>query len=179
MVGLVGAVSALAATGCAASPPIRLAPPIPPDPLDLSGYATTPCDLLRADRISWRHLASPGVIGHDADVTSCRWRSVDGTHPSIAAGADMSHDLESVYRGRAGFGSFQPAEVSHYPAADTTASGQRPVDGSCTTRVGVASDSLLIVTATYPGRRSRSAKDPCAAAEDFAFAVITQMLGSS
>ena len=53
------------------------------------------------------------------------------------------------------------------------------LDGGCATRVGIANDSLLIVRATYTGQRPRFAEDPCGEAESMAFAIITQMLGSS
>jgi hypothetical protein len=129
--------------------------------------------------VSRRHLNPQGAIGHDTDATVCRWNTLDGTHPGIAVGADMSHNLEWVYQHRAEFGSFQPSDVSHYPAADTTAGGHTPFDSTCTTRVGIANNSLLIVTAGYAGARSRLTKDPCGEAESVAFEIITQMLGSS
>lgn len=65
------------------------------------------------------------------------------------------------------------------PPAGTTAVGHTPIDGARTTRVGIANDRLLIVSATYPGQRSRFAKDLCDQAENGAFATITRMMGSS
>ena len=171
---------ALIVTACAAGPPARLAPPIPGDQLDLAGFATSPCDLLRADRVVRRHLSVPGVVVNDATGRVCRWNRTDSTHASIAVSADMHHDLEWVYQHRSEYGSFRPTAVSNYPAADTTAAGHTPLEGSCTSRVGIAGGNLLIVTADYLRPRSRfTQRDACQEAESVGFEIITQLMGTS
>lgn len=174
--------TALVVVGCAPSPPPRLAPPIPADQLDLGAFVAKPCDLLRPDRVTRQHLNAPGTVINDAvnnaGGPACRWNAADNTHPHLTAGADPSHDLEWLYQHRAEFGSFQPTSVSHYPAVNTTPGGRRPTDGTCTTRVGVANDSLLVVTADYSGQQSRFASNPCPDASGIAFEIITQLLGS-
>jgi hypothetical protein len=130
--------------------------------------------------VARRHLSVPGTVLNDVTGRVCRWNRTDGTHASIAVGADLNHDLEWVYQHRSQYGSFRPTDVSHYPAADTTAPGHTPVEGSCTSRVGIANDSLLIVTADYLRPRSRFARsDACGEAEAVGFEIITQLLGSS
>jgi hypothetical protein len=180
---LIAALAALVVTACAAgpsAPAARLAPPIPGDQLDLAGFAASPCDLLRADRVARRHLSVPGTVVNDVTGRMCRWNRAEGTHASIAVGADMSHDLEWVYRHRLEYGSFRPSDVSHYPTADTTTAGHTPLEGSCTARVGIANNNLLIVTADYLAPRSRfTHSDACQEADSVGFEIITQLLGSS
>lgn len=174
---------ALAVAACSAGPagpPTRLAPPIPGEQLDLGGFATSPCDLLRPDRVARRHLRVPGTVVNDPTGQVCRWNRTDSTHASIAVSADMNHDLEWVYQHRSEYGSFGPTDVSNYPAADTTTAGHTPGEGSCTSRVGIAGGNLLIVTADYLGPRSRFTKnDACREADSVGFEIITQLMGFS
>jgi hypothetical protein len=173
---IVVAVSAVALVGCASSP-ARFFPPIPADQqLDLTGYVGKPCTLLRTERVTARHLTSPGSTIPAVEGSSCQWGTTDIRYPSITVQASGGHGLEWVYLRRPRFSFFQPTQVSHYPAVYTASGGHGPSSGVCSARVGVADDAVLTVTAEYGGvSRSSFSSDPCPDAANVAFEIISQI----
>jgi hypothetical protein len=173
---LVVAVLLGALVGCSATPasPARLSPPITLDQLDVTAAAPVPCGLLRPDRATRRHLASPGAPGSGPGGPVCRWSPTAERVPAFTAGIELGEGLEGLYRRRAQLPSFEPADVAHYPAVDT-----RDGAGLCTTRVGVADGAMLAVTADDDGLAVRSPLDPCSDAETLATEIMGQLLAGS
>jgi len=71
---------------------------------------------------------------------------------------------------------FQPTSVSEYPAVHTAGALRH---GSCTTEVGVANDTLLIVTVAVPSTQPLDYADPCPRADDVAAAIIANAEGNA
>jgi hypothetical protein len=161
--------------GCGRSGPARLSPPVPLEQLDMTPYVAAPCGLLRADRAQRRHLTVPGDPVTLDGARACRWRGADAEHPGITVQASVVSGLESVYRDRASYGSFDPTSVTNYPSVLTTAKGHVPGDGTCSARVGVGDNALLEVTADYGTVRSPASSDPCLDADTVAFEIIQQI----
>jgi len=174
---IAGALLMAALAGCGGAAP-RLSPPIPTDdPPQLGQYAALPCELLRPDRVVQRHLRVPGVIVAVPAGVACRWEAAEKGRPAMEAGAEVGQGLEGVYQHRAGFGFFEPVQITRYPGVHTTSPGQRPSGGVCTTQVGVAEDTLLMVTADYTGRQASHpslSSDPCPDADKVAEEIINQ-----
>jgi hypothetical protein len=168
-------ISAVTLSGCA-SKPARLSPPVPPgEQLDLTGYVSKPCTLLVPDRVAARHLGSHGATVQDTTGSACRWNSTAAGYPAITAEASVDHGLELIYQQRASFSSFQPIEISHYPAVHTTSGGRAPSSGICSTEVGVGDSALLTITADYGTAKSSFSSDPCPDADKVAFEIISQI----
>jgi hypothetical protein len=172
---LIMAVLATVVGGCSTQPPPPLAPPIPGEQLDVARYTTTPCDLLRADRVARHHLNPPGtVVTHEGGL-ACQWAPTIPAEPSITADVNTTLALEQLYQRRAEFSSFQPTNIAHYPAVDTTTDPRGPSGGSCTVQVGVADRSTVQVTAAYSATDGNRSTDPCADANELATAIIGQL----
>lgn len=182
---LIGALGLLALAGCTSGPssppaPTRLSPPIKGDPLDLSHGARQPCALLRPNQLAQFRLGSPGTPTSMAGVPACAWTPTVPILPAYQAGVDMhSGGLEALYHKRATMPVFQPTSVSEYPAVHTAATASALRHGSCTTEVGVANDTLLIVTVTVPSTQPLDYADPCPRADDLAAAIIANAEGNA
>lgn len=155
-----------AVTGCTSGPsgPQRLSPEIVADPIDLTGFAAAPCGLMTAQQLAHYYVTTPGTV----QAGACRWTPGDTRGLSYQAAADTtSGGLEARYQHRAGIAGFEPTTVHSYPGIhrDTRV-------GHCTTEIGVANDTLLVVTvdATDPALSART--DPCAEADRFAGTLI-------
>lgn len=172
---LVIAALASAVGGCSTQPATPLAPPIPGEQLDVTSYTTKPCELLRTDRVARHHLNTPGtVVSHDGGL-DCRWDATTRENPTITAGANTTLALEQLYQRRAQFSSFQPTEIAHYPAVDTTTDPRGPAGGNCTVQVGVGDRSTVQVTAAFGPTVDNRSTDPCPDANDLAVAIIGQL----
>lgn len=169
---------------CTSSPqsppkPSRLSPPIPDNPLDLSKGVTQPCaQLMRPDQLAQYHLTVPGTMTTIPSGAACAWTPAGAASPSYTAGVDMhSGGLEALYHKRSTMSVFQPTTVSEYPAVHTAASPAALGQGKCTVDVGVASDTLLIVSVTVPAQ-SLDYATPCDDADAFAADVIANSQGA-
>lgn len=166
---------AVLVAGCSpAAAPARLSPPITLDQLEVTAAAPAPCALLRADRASRRHLASPGVPGAGPAGPVCRWSPTVARVPGFTVGIELGEGLEGLYRRRARLPAFEPTDIAHYPAVHT-----RGGVGRCTTRVGVADGALLAVTADDTGLAVPSPLDPCSDADTLATEIMGQLLAGS
>jgi hypothetical protein len=177
--GLLIAAAAGLVGGCSTQPPTRLAPPIPGDQQDITRYITSPCDLLRADRVARQHLNPPGAVVSQDGGRGCQWAPTDSDRPTITASGSTTFGLEELYRRRADFSSFQPTEIAHYPAVDTTTDPRGPTSGSCMVHVGVADGSTVRVTAAYGAAVDNLSTDPCRAANSVATVIIGQLLAGT
>ncbi|HEX4252672.1 MAG TPA: DUF3558 family protein [Pseudonocardia sp.] len=175
--GLLLAVAVLV-TGCGGPDSGRPVPTVTLDPLDVTPYASRPCDLLRDDRAGRRHLATPGTLTSSADGPVCRWTPTQPRVPVYTAGVVLGKGLPDV-TGRGGDYSFlDRSEIAHYPALHTRdrASGS---NARCTTRVGVADDSQVTVTADDNGEAVRSSLDACSEADILATEILGQLLAAT
>jgi len=180
-VGAVALAALVSLVGCSSHPPARLSPPIRLDPLDVGQYATNPCALLRPDRAARRHLVPPGTPAPDQDRAGCQWNAADAAQPTILASVLPDQGLEDVYRQRDHYTAFQPLEIANYPAVHlSTDPGGPSAAHRCTTRVGVADNASLSVTATYPpGAHGAMAADPCGDSDELATEIMGQLLAGS
>lgn len=160
---------------CGQRGPTRLSPPLPGEQIDLTQYVHDACPLLRPDRAQRRGLVPPGQPVARAGGTDCRWAPNGRGRPAISVRASTDRGLESVYRDRASYGTFDPTAIAHYPTALTTSKGRIPADGVCTAQVGVGDNDLLEVTADYHGATTQASTDPCLDADTVAFEIIQQI----
>jgi hypothetical protein len=180
-----GLCAAVALAGCTSGPsgpakPARLSPAIAGDPLDMSKAGSHPCTMLRPDQLAQYHLAVPGVLTSIASGPACAWTPTVTGLPSYQAGVDLhSGGLEALYRRRASLSVFQPTKISEYPAVHTATSTSALHHGRCTTQVGVANDTLLIVTVTVPSTEPLDYNDPCPAADDLTAAILANTEGAA
>ena len=154
------------AAGCTSAPaaPHRLAPEIPGDPIDLTKFASAPCELLSAEQLAHYFVTAPGTVKQAA----CVWTPGDTTRLTYQASVDTSGGgLESLYQHRAAVAGFEPTTVHRFPGIhrDTR-------DGRCTTQVGVANDTLLTVTVDATDPALSAHQDPCAEADRFAGSIV-------
>ncbi|HEY1971555.1 MAG TPA: DUF3558 family protein, partial [Pseudonocardia sp.] len=140
---LAGAVVALAVSGCARSTAV---PKIDLDPLDVSAFATQPCQLLAPWRASRRHLVPPGA----PDADGCHWQPSAAAFPPITAGVTLGSGVPDLQRRQAEFPFFQLTDIDHYPAVQTAGTADGPRNGHCTVHVGVSGNSTVDVSADYP-----------------------------
>lgn len=169
------AVLAVVTVACAQPVPVKLSPPLPDEQIDLTPYVANPCPLIRPDRARRRTLVPPGSSTPVSGITVCRWTPSANGHPAITVQATDNRGLESVYRDRTSYGTFDPTAIAHYPTALTTGKGRTPADGVCTAQVGVGDNDLLAVTADYRGVTSQASSDPCLDADTVAFEIIQQI----
>lgn len=111
---------------CGQRGPTRLSPPLPGEQIDLTQYVHDACPLLRPDRAQRRGLVPPGQPVARAGGTDCRWAPNGRGRPAISVRASTDRGLESVYRDRASYGTFDPTAIAHYPTALTTSKGRIP-----------------------------------------------------
>lgn len=165
-------------TGCGGTNSARPVPTVTLDPLDVSAFAARPCDLLRDDRAARRHLAVPGTVTSGPDGMVCRWTPTQPKVPNYTAGVATHNGLNDVSAHRADFSFYAETSIAHYPAAHTRdrASGS---DSRCSTRVGVAEDSQVIVTADENGVATPSSLDACSEADILATEVMGQLLSNT
>lgn len=148
---------ALVLAGCSAEPPARPSlKPTHPDagyavpkidePLDVQQFKNDPCALLRDADSARLGLSSAKEIA----PTSCRWsRGESSPFVGITAGPRIGGGLRQAYKTYLQVGktqgfktSWEPAEISGYPAALTNGSLELKY-GMCVVQVGVADDQLL------------------------------------
>ncbi|HEY3608590.1 MAG TPA: DUF3558 domain-containing protein [Pseudonocardiaceae bacterium] len=176
---------AVALAGCTSGPsgpakPARLSPAIGANPLDMSKAAARPCTMLRPDQLAQFHLTSPGTTTSIASGPACAWTPTVSGLPSYLAGVDLhSGGLEALYHRRASLPVFQPTKVSEYPAVHTATTTSALHHGQCTTQVGVANDTLLIVSVTVPSSQPLDYTDPCPSADDLAAAILANTEGAA
>ncbi|WP_445183383.1 hypothetical protein ACTXG6_33465 [Pseudonocardia sp. Cha107L01] len=86
--------------------------------------------------------------------------------PLYTAGAAPHIGLNDVSGHREDYSFFEQTSIAHYPAVHTRdrAAGS---EARCSTRVGVADDSQVIVTADDNGLAVRSSLDTCSEAESW------------
>lgn len=183
---LAGAVVALTA-GCSSSQspaagspagsstvtPSRLSPPITLDQLNLAGYLTAPCGLLRPDQ-----LAQRGIPAGTAAGGVCRWPAAGADRPAFTAQVTHAPDgLEQLYRKHPAF--FEPTSVGGYPAVESDDDPAAHTHGRCTVHVAVANDTLLSVTASYASPSAANYGDPCPDAEMLANTVLGKVKADS
>lgn len=164
-VALLGLLALLA--GCSPpSPPARLSPPIPGDPLDLGAYVAQPCDLLPAPQLVRFFVTRTGTVSAGADGLTCSWTPSDTTALTYRASIDAG-GLESVYDRKSRFPVFEPTAVHSYPAVHL-----EHVPGHCRVVVGVTDSTILDVVIDARDATLAAYDDPCAEAESFAGAVL-------
>ena len=161
-------------TGCSspapASPP-RLSPPIPGAPIDLTEFAKAPCGLIGPEQLTRYYVTTPGILEQGAAAPTCTWTPNDTRSLSYWASVDVSSGgLETLYQRRSTIPAFEPTDVHSYPAVHTDHDGTPP--GQCTVNVGVAGDTLLIVTMKVSDAKVAPSGDPCAEADRFAGSMI-------
>ncbi|WP_284740409.1 DUF3558 domain-containing protein [Amycolatopsis sp. RTGN1] len=152
--------------GCTASPsePQRLSPEIPGDPIDLTQFATAPCELLDQPQLAHYYITGPGV----PKPPGCTWTPSDTRKLTYHASVDTSSGgIEALYQHRAGITGFEPTDVHSYPAIHHDAG-----DGHCTVQAGVANDTLLTVTVDATDPAPSAQADPCGEADRFAGTII-------
>lgn len=175
-----GVLGTLAACTSGSPPPPRLSPPIVGDPLDLSRIAATPCDLATADILAQYHLTAPGTETTTTTGPACTWTARTTALPNYQAGVDLhSGGLEALYHRRAAIPVFQPTAVSEYPAVNTAASRDAVRHGQCTVQVGVANDTLLVVSVIYTDPHAVDYTDPCPDADTFAASLLGHAEGKA
>jgi hypothetical protein len=148
------------------------------DQLDVGGYASRPCALLRPDRVTRRHLTAPGAIVSTPNGPMCRWTPTAPHIPIYSAGMDLSHGLEALYQHRVRYALFEPTDIAHYPAVHI----RRPDEQStrrCTTSVAVADTALLVFTADDDHLAVPSPLNPCSDADTLATEIMGQLLAGS
>jgi len=175
---LAGTVASLMGCSTASAGPTRLAPAITLDQLDVTAFGPKPCDLLRADRASRRHLATPGTQVAGPNGLVCRWNPTAARVPVFTAGVDLGQGLEEIYRHYGEFSRFEPTDIANYPAVHTEVQGAG-ANGRCATRVAVADNALLVVTADNNGLSPPSVLDPCSDADTLATEIMGQLLAGS
>jgi hypothetical protein len=183
-VALAGGLALVAVLGACGgsppSPPQRLSPAIVGDPLDMAKPATQPCTLARPDQLAQYHLAAPGTAVATADGPACAWTPTLAGLPSYDGGVDThSGGLEALYHKRGKMAVFQTTTVSEYPGVHTAVSADALTHGRCTVEVGVANDTLLIVSATVPVADTLDYPSPCDAADTFAATLIGNAEGKA
>jgi hypothetical protein len=164
--------------GCAGAPSAKAVPSVSLDPLDVSTFAAKPCDLLREDRAARRHLAVPGSVTAGPNGPVCRWTATQPRVPLYTAGVAAHSGLNDVSTHRGDYEFVDQTSIAHYPAMHTRdrASGS---DARCSTRVGVADDSQVIVTADDNGIAVRSSLDSCSQADTLATEILGQLLSGT
>ena len=173
-----GAALVAAATllvGCSGAQPV---PRVILDPLDVTAFASAPCDLLRADRAGRRHLAVPGTVAAGPDVPVCRWTPTQPRVPVYTAGVAPHSGLADVDQHRQEFSFVERTDIAHYPAMHTR-DRDAGSNARCSTRVGVADDSQVIVTADDNGIAVPSSLDACSEADILATEIVGQLLAGS
>jgi hypothetical protein len=136
--------------------------------------------MLRPDQLAQYHLAVPGVVTSIASGPACAWTPTVTGLPSYLAGVDLhSGGLEALYHKRASLPVFQPTKISQYPAVHTATTTSEVHHGRCTTQVGVANDTLLIVTVTVPSTQTFDYADPCPVADDLTAAILANTKGAA
>jgi hypothetical protein len=178
VVGVVLAGVALLLGGCGGVAPARPVPTVTLDPLDVSAFVAAPCGLLRADRAARRHLAVPGTVSAGPSGPVCRWSPTQPRVPVYTAGVAPHSGLADVFQHREDFSFVEQVDISHYPAVHTRdrAAG---ANLRCATRVGVADDSQLIVTADDSGVAVPSSLDTCSEADILATEIMGQLLSGT
>jgi hypothetical protein len=160
-------------TPAAAPAPSRLSPPITLDQLDLSGYLSAPCGLLRPDQLAQRGMPAGAASGG-----VCRWAAVGADRPEVSAQVTHAPDgLEQLYRRHPAY--FQPTSVGGYPAVESDDDPAAHTHGRCTVHVAVANDTLLSVTASYGSPSARNYGDPCPDAEILANTILGKVKADS
>jgi hypothetical protein len=143
------------------------------DPIDVSGYTGQPCALLRPDQLAQQHQPPGAPSGED-----CAWPAASPSRPSFTAHVDTaSGGLDTLQRHPPAF--FEPTTIGGYPSAHADRDRDAPQHGHCTVNVGVAKDSLLVVTATYENRSAANATDPCPDADIFATLILANIKTAS
>lgn len=179
VVGLV-ALGACTSGGGKAAPPSRLSPPIPANPLDMSKARAQPCSLLRPDQAAQYHLTVPGTVATLTGFPACAWTPKYTGLPAYRATVDLhSGGLEALYHHRATMPVFQPTTVSEYPGIHTATTSGALRHGQCTTEVGVANDTLLVVSVTVPASQTFDYADPCPDADQVAASIIANAEGAA
>lgn len=161
--------------GCGGPQPV---PRVTLDPLDVTAFASAPCDLLRADRAGRRHLAVPGTVTTGPDGPVCRWMPTQPRVPVYTAGVATHAGLADVEQHRQEFSFLDHTDIAHYPAVHTRDRDARSRI-RCSTRVGVADDSQVIVTADDNGVAVASSLDVCSEADILATEIVGQMLAGA
>jgi hypothetical protein len=182
-VGLMAAAATLAAIagllgGCGGAQSGRPVPTVTLDPLDVSRFASKPCDLLRDDRATRRHLAVPGTVTASPNGPACHWTPTQPRVPTYTAGVDPHAGLNDVAAHSGDYSLVESTSIAHYPAIHTRdrAAGS---DARCSTRVGVAEDSQVIVTADDNDVAVRSSVDTCSQADLLATEILGQLLSNT
>jgi hypothetical protein len=129
---------------------------------------------VRADRpeqLTRYYVTTPGVLAQGAAAPTCTWTPNDTRSLSYWASVDVSSGgLETLYQRRSTIPAFEPTDVHSYPAVHTDHDGTPP--GQCTVNVGVAGDTLLIVTMKVADAKAAPSGDPCGEADRFAGSMI-------
>jgi hypothetical protein len=171
---LIAVVGALAAGGCGGPATV---PKIDLDPLDVSAFATQPCQLLAPARAGRRHLVPPGT----PDANGCHWKPSAPGFPPITARVTLGSGVPDLKRRKAEFPFFALTDIDHYPAVQTSGTADGPRTGHCTVHVGVSDTSTVDVGADYPkvSKGNGLSSDACADADTLATEIVGQMLAAS
>lgn len=152
-------------TNTSGTPSTPAVPTIGGDPLDMTKQAAAPCSMLTADQLSQYHLSAPGQVSGNA----CDWTPTTALLPSYSASVDMtSGGLDALYAKRSHLAVFQPVQVGEYPAVNTGSQ----VPGHCTVEIGVANDTLIIVSTMVPQADEADYSDPCHTLDQFALVIV-------
>ncbi|WP_410597660.1 DUF3558 domain-containing protein [Amycolatopsis sp. lyj-23] len=177
-----------APSGSASSPSASSDPDVPKvtAPLDVSKYASKPCDIVPGSVLSSLRFTDPGHTqlqddGFGAAGPGCGWKIAgEGVSMQVIIGTGNrdrgAGGLAGLYgaheSGQLPFLEPAPA-VDGYPAIYLDKRDRRPI-GNCVMDVGVADDIAINVYAGgYDGK-----DDSCAAAQKVASAIITTLKGA-
>ncbi len=158
-------VSASAGTSTSEEPG-RLAPPVE-DPKDLSGI--DPCELLTESQLAALTITKAGEPDEAAwHEDKCNWRS---STVNVSLAPDTQRDgLETWYRTRDYYDSFEESEVDGYPAVRADFANE-----FCSVIVGVADDQALVVHYTRVSSDAPGKGDPCPFTESIASMVLENL----
>lgn len=144
--------------------------------LDLSKFADSPCDLLKADQLSQLGTFKAPEVDDGPLGPGCRWKAQKVTEgPTYAVTLSTQGDtLESMMENAKGEPVFKETTVLGYRAFS---SDQTNGKGTCSTTVGTSSEDAVVVHATTLNESSPEYSDTCAASEKFATLVVTTLKG--
>ncbi|WP_189222474.1 DUF3558 domain-containing protein [Saccharothrix coeruleofusca] len=144
--------------------------------LDLSNFAYSPCDLLKADQLSQLGTFKAPEVDDSPLGPGCRWKSQKVTEgPTYAVTlSPQGNTLESMMENARSEPVFKETTVLGYRAFS---SDQTNGKGTCSTTVGTSSEDAVVVHATTLNESSPEYGDTCAASEKFATLVVTTLKG--
>jgi len=111
--------------GCGGQQSAKPVPAVTLEPLAVSMFAVKPCDLLRDDPATRRHLAVPGTVTAGSDGPVCRWTPTRPRVPLYTAAAAPHIGLNDVSGHREDYSVFRADQHRALPGGAHQRPGRR------------------------------------------------------